>query len=513
MEYVPENGASGTVSTNGSANGHSTTAAPAATATLPVALVPTPSQAYRTHRKINKVTVQPGPPPRTAAAEGPFPVPPIPLPHPILTGPRLLIYKQDPTVTELGIRRAFLPRPVSTGPRDTRITSQGLAPVTANAFGDFIQTPGSDAFDAVHTFAVVRMTLTMAQRALASTGNPVPWQWNSPSNTEPLTVRAHGLPGTMNAFYSRSAKELRFGDFNMPGTVPPQRVFTCRSLDIVAHETGHAILDGLKPGWLLAGNPPQTGGLHESFGDLTAIFLTLSQLDQVEAIIAYTKANLHNKNFLSDLAEEFGLALGRANGLRNADNDLKLSEVGTEVHAISQVFTGGIYDVLADIFALERNVALKDDAKVLYDCGQYLYSLLLRAIVAAPASGTTYAHVVNQMLTISNADGKPASYRAAIRNRFTFREVVAAPTPLSLLNDEDSSAELMATDLISASPDVAQDRSGCCGTMKLYEYIGEDEMLAEELDEFTTALKHLGHAGGRAPKDRKAAAVEVGSFA
>ena len=141
--------------------------------------------------------------------------------------------------------------------------------------------------------------------------------------------------------------------------MPAHRVFTCRSLDIVAHETGHAILDGLKPHWLDVASPPQTGGLHESFGDLTAIFLALSQLDQVEAIIAQTKANLHDKTFLSDLAEQFGLALGRPNGLRNADNDLKLSQAGTEVHAISQVFTGAIYDILADIFrsnARPRNV-------------------------------------------------------------------------------------------------------------------------------------------------------------
>src|SRR5206468_6793193 len=110
----------------------------------------------------------------------------------------------------------------------------------------------------------------------------------------------------------------------------------------------------LKPNWLGFGNPPQTGGLHESFGDLTAIFLTLSQLDQVEAVIAQTKSNLHDKTFLSDLAEEFGLALGMPRGLRNADNDLKLSQVSNEVHALSQVFTGAIYDVLADIFSFER---------------------------------------------------------------------------------------------------------------------------------------------------------------
>src|SRR2546422_8944504 len=134
----------------------------------------------------------------------------------------------------------------------------------------------------------------------------------------------------MNTFYSRSDKAVKFGDFVRPGSSPPERLYTCRSFDIVAHETGHAILDGLKPNWILSTSSPQSGALHEAFGDLTAIFLALSQFDQVEAIIAQTRANLQDKTFLSDLAEELGLALGRPNGLRNADNDLKSSQVTTE---------------------------------------------------------------------------------------------------------------------------------------------------------------------------------------
>ncbi|UUZ50349.1 hypothetical protein LP420_10835 [Massilia sp. B-10] len=149
-------------------------------------------------------------------------------------------------------------------------------------------------------------------------------------------------------------------------------MYTCRSFDIVAHETAHAVLDGLKPAWLLADNPPQTGALHEAFGDLTAIFLTLSQLDQCEAIVAQTRARLHDKTFLADIAEQFGLALGRSNGLRNADNDITLAQAGAEVHAISQVFTGAIYDILADLFALERDPARRDDALVLHQVGATL---------------------------------------------------------------------------------------------------------------------------------------------
>jgi len=346
-----------------------------------------------------------------------------------------------------------------------------------NAFGDLIATPGTDAFDAVHTFAVVRETLTMYQRARA--GAVLPWQWNTGGNTDPLHVFPHAGV-TMNAFYSRNEKALKFFFFTTSAPPPSHTVFTCRSLDIVSHETGHAVLDALQPGWLNFNNPPQTGGLHESFGDLTAIFLALSQHDQVEAVIAQTKANLHDKTFLADLAEEFGLALGRPTGLRNADNDLKLSEVGTEVHAISQVFTGAIYDILADIFAFERKTTLRDDATTLYEVGQYMLSLVLRALIAAPATGATFAHVANQMLNISNGDGKPVQYRNFIRNRFTVREVIVSPVPLA--EDHDMNHEHNAA--VTDRSDAVQNRQGCCGTMNLPEFLAIRD---DEYDELKKA--------------------------
>jgi hypothetical protein len=395
----------------------------------------------------------------------------------------VLEWKQDPFVNEIGVRKAFLPSFVQTGPHDARIALSGPLSVAPNAFGDFIQTPGTDQFDWVHSFSVVRQTLTMFQRLL---GGPVPWQWNSSTNTDPITVFPHAGV-TMNAFYSRTQKALKFFFFNKPGAPAPVPViFTCRSLDIVAHETGHAVLDGLKPGWITSASP-QTGALHESFGDLTAIFLALSQMDQVEGLIAQSKANLHNKNFLADLAEEFGNALGRPNGLRNADNDLKLSQVTTEVHDLSQVFTGGIYDVLADIFNFERNFAKTDPAFTLYSTAQYLCGLILRAIKASPATNATFADVVNQMLVLANSDGKPVQYRNFIRNRFTLREVVVSPTPLN--KDMTAVATLAPAfeNHPSLAPNATGSRIGCCGTMRSHEFDPAHDAFAEELAELKKA--------------------------
>jgi hypothetical protein len=442
--------------------------------------VPLPTQDYaerHARERLRSIVTGPyvGPP---AVDEGPAPAgprtaapPAAPMPTP---GARVFVYKQDPSVAEIAVRKAFLPKRVFAGPRDARIAIAGLPVVTPNVFGDLLVDPATqaEAFDAVHTFAIVRMTLTMYERGMA--GATLPWQWNSGGNTTPLTVFPRAGV-TQNAFYSRNEKALKFFFFNTGS--PPTQVFTCRSLDIVAHETGHAILDALKPGWLLSSNPPQTGGLHESFGDLTAIFLALNQLDQCEALVAQTKADLHAKNFLSDLAEQFGLALGRPNGLRNADNNLRLSEVGTEVHAISQVFTGGMFDVLADLFALERTPDTKDDAAVLHDVAGYLASVLIRGLRAAPNTGATYAHVVSKMLGIVVADGKPPAYRQALVNAFSAREVIA-PTALSMNGDEGVEVEAG----FAEDPNAPQDRSTCCGTMQLPEFTGTEDELAAELD-------------------------------
>jgi hypothetical protein len=450
----------------------------AAPAQPPVSDIPTPTAAYRQHRKAAAAVLEPGPP----APFGP--------------GARVLMWKQDPSVGDIGTRKVFLPGLVLDGPRDARITfgQPGIDAVSPNAFGDYVTMPDTAQFDAVHTYAVVRLTLTMYQRALGgSDDTPLPWQWNDSVNVEPLVIYPHGLPNVMNAFYSRDQACLKFGDFIPLGQAA--RMYTCRSFDIVAHETAHAVLDGLKPAWLQADNPPQTGGLHESFGDLTAIFLTLSQLDQCEAIVAQTRARLHDKTFLADIAEQFGLALGRANGLRNADNDITLSAAGTEVHAMSQVFTGAIYDVLADLFALERDPARRDDAVVLHQVGVTLRTLVLRALIAAPNHAALYIDVVNAMLRLAVADGLPLAARNAICERFVQREVAQGPAG----QDHVPGVDLLPG--VQDAPGAVQDRRACCGTMNLAEYYDVEALLDVERGALSAWCAGHGRSAPAAKED------------
>jgi len=442
---------------------------------IPVSAIPTPTNESRIRRKLQKLVQGSG----TVTAMAPNTPAPIPAPP----GCRTLIYRQDPSVQEAGLKKVYLPNYVADGPYDLRIKSEGSDMVYKNALGDMVQTPGTEAFNVVQAYTVVRMVLNMTQCALRAVNinNPIPWFWNTyPKAGEsadiPLSVKAHGLPDVMNAYYTRAEKSLRFGYFVKPGS-QGEKVYTCLSLDIVAHETAHAVLDGLKPNWITRSQIPQTSALHEAFGDLMAIFLTISQMDMADAIITQTKANLHDKTFLSDIAEEFGLCLGRSNGFRNADNDLKLSNVGVEVHDLSQVFTGAVYDILADMFAYDLSMQPRENpAKILHSRASYLFGLLLRSLMNAGDDDVTFFDIMKEMKSGCENDQMPEVYASYIEHRFTIREITE-PLP----------GEIPHESAVAGTP---QTRQYCCGTMKRDEYnTGADDPWAGERIELKNFLK------------------------
>lgn len=344
-----------------------------------------------------------------------------------MTGSRMKIWKQDPTVQPIGIRTTYLHSDVDDGPQDAEIETKGTPLVLANSDRDFLFDPAENPteFDAVHTFTVVRQVLTMYQRALKrnDVGDAFTWQWGS---GKPIQVYPRaGIDA--NAYYSRSQQSLRFFYFHPRGNEAKPLVYTCRSFDIVAHEAGHAILDALRPGYWTSWHP-QTAGLHESFGDLSAIFTMLAQMDQCDAIIAASKGDLHAKTFFPTVAEQFGEALyGRTTGLRNADNDLKLSDVSNEVHSISQVFTGAVYDILADIVEDYYKPDLYDQAETLFRVGKHMTALIILALVSGPEHNAIYADVAQRMIDIEPV----APWKEFIGTQFTKREVLGGPTGMA----------------------------------------------------------------------------------
>ena len=135
-----------------------------------------------------------------------------------------------------------------------------------------------------------------------------------------LRIYPHALRDR-NAYYSPAKKALLFGYFpvgvkdahNTPGTL----VFTCLSHDIIAHETTHALLDGVHPRFAEPHNRDVLA-FHEAFADLVALFQHFAYPGVLRDQINRTRGDLAAENLLGQLAQQFGRASGRGAALRDA---------------------------------------------------------------------------------------------------------------------------------------------------------------------------------------------------
>ncbi len=197
---------------------------------------------------------------------------------------------------------------------DPRLLAQdGLAP-----------SEGNPQFHQQMAYGVARTTihhfeLALGRRALWSAHKRPEDGKDDP--TLRLRVYPHAIREA-NAYYSPEKKALIFGYFpasptehgmNMPG----ETVFTCLSHDIVAHETTHALVDGLHPYFLEPSNM-DIWALHEALADIVALFQHFTYPEVLKHQIARTAGDLEKQNILGELAFQFGQAIGNYGALRNA---------------------------------------------------------------------------------------------------------------------------------------------------------------------------------------------------
>src|SRR5262249_8439957 len=125
-----------------------------------------------------------------------------------------------------------------------------------------------------------------------------------------------------NAFYSKEDRGIFFGYFMGIDGSP---IFTCLAHDVVAHETTHALLDGLRGRYMEPSSPDQAA-FHEGFADVVALLSLFSLQDVVRALLDLgqgggktidqkylTRAALQNSVLLG-LAEQMGGELSRVRG-------------------------------------------------------------------------------------------------------------------------------------------------------------------------------------------------------
>lgn len=185
---------------------------------------------------------------------------------------------------------------------------------------------GDPRFHQQMVYAVAMSTIGHFERAL---GRPVLWRPRINPEKEAddsqfvrrLRIRPHALRQA-NAFYSPHEVGLLFGSFeagadDLGDQVPGSEVYTCLSHDIVAHETTHAILDGLHRRF----NEPtnrDTLALHEGFADLVALLQHFTLPEILAAEIRRTRGDLRAESLLGQLAVQFGRAISGRGALRSA---------------------------------------------------------------------------------------------------------------------------------------------------------------------------------------------------
>jgi hypothetical protein len=218
---------------------------------------------------------------------------------------------------------------------------------------------GNPQFHQQMVYAVAMTTIANFERALGRAALWAPHYdpaLKGRQEVRKLRVYPHAMR-TDNAYYSPDKKALLFGYFQSnaaAGDATPagSMVFTCLSSDIIAHETTHALLDGLHRRFEEASNPDVLA-FHEAFADIVALFQHFTMPELVRFEIDRSRGGLRSRDsFLSGLARQFGQASGHRGPLRNyaeADPKVLNYSVVTEVHDRGSILVYAVYDAFRNI--------------------------------------------------------------------------------------------------------------------------------------------------------------------
>jgi len=279
-----------------------------------------------------------------------------------------------------------------------------------------------------------------------------------------------------NAFYSPEAKGILFGYFsaqkiNQGNNQPGQRVFTCLSHDIIAHEVTHAIVDGIRTYFTEPTNPDVLA-FHEAFADLTALFGHFSHKEALIDVIHRTggllyqsmirpevtpsggepliSAEISTRNSFIDLAQQFGQASGMSRGLRSALGVPPTPEaINTrinDVHFRGSILVAAVFDAYFTIY-IKRTAALMrvyragggstsnelppalDEllAEQAASIAGEFFALCVRALDYCPPVDLTFGDYLRALITVhlDQTQDKGREVREALMQAFRLRGIFA----------------------------------------------------------------------------------------
>ncbi len=325
-----------------------------------------------------------------------------------------------------------------------------------------------------------------------------------------LRIYPHALRAR-NAYYSPDRKALLLGYFSASATNPGDAlpggvVFTAVSHDIVAHETTHALLDGLHRRFSEPTNQDMLA-FHEAFADIVALFQHFTLPEALRQQIAATRGDLGEQNLLAKLAVQFGNATGRYGALRDAIGKMVEEKTGetaeetwvrkparrddyekaTEAHDRGAVLVAAVFDAFLQLYRArtEDLVRLATQGsgvlppgripvdlvnRLAYEAskvaGQVL-NMCIRALDYCPPVDLTFGEYLRALITADSdlVPDDPRGYRTAFISAFSARGIypfdvkhlspgslVWEPPPLPLVNIKNILKEM------SLSWDLSTDR-------------------------------------------------------
>jgi hypothetical protein len=328
---------------------------------------------------------------------------------------------------------------------------------------------GTPQFHQQMVYAVASLTIRNFERAL---GRRALWRpglsqdARNPRNDGSFVRRLRVYPHALrerNAYYSPDKVALLFGYFNagdddpadhMPGSM----VFTCLSHDVIAHETTHALLDGMHRRLLRPTNH-DVRAFHEAFADIVALFQHFTFAEILRQQIAATRGELRTQqNLLGQLAGQFGRSTGLRGALRDAIGGIDESgqwqphkpdpqeyELRTEPHARGAILVAAVFDAFLSIYerrtadllrlASEGTGVLRPGAvhpdlvgRLAADAAktaQHVLTMCIRALDYCPPVDITFGEFLRALITadVDTVANDDLNYRVAFIEAFRKRGI------------------------------------------------------------------------------------------
>ena len=259
----------------------------------------------------------------------------------------------------------------------------------------------------------------------------------------PLEIRPH-FRYEDNAYYVAEDGSLSFGFVKSEATSAGRTqqgalVFTCLAHDIIAHETSHALLDGMRPHLMLPSNP-DVDAFHEGFADLVALLMRFRYEEVVRRGVEDSETGELDSRILTELAREWGRSGGGRSALRQVlyrqgqpDEPVKkedLYDPKKEIHDLGAVLVAAVFEAIRRVFnrktkTLRKIAALAPGARDhLIElltreardlAGQFL-NIIIRAIDYCPPMDLTFGEFLRALVTADyvTVPEDPYGYREAL---------------------------------------------------------------------------------------------------